>query len=241
VQTVTLDHLTSQYVTFRPGAGTASTENLSVAVNLPDQVTVPLATLVSVSTTGALSFTEMTLDSAGKGQAIVDDFGGMREVVLVLGNGSARFDQATCFQRQTRYSCGGATFRDENLRFAYSGALGDTPVDPGEPGGPIGDTTAPRISNVVDRPDPFRVNGSRIWHLFFTLSEPSRFIVEIRNPAGRVVARAADSAPAVRIDISWNGVIGRRLAPKGRYPYKITAIDAAGNRRAARGTVTIRR
>jgi hypothetical protein len=52
--------------------------------------------------------------------------------------------------------------------------------------------------------------------------------------------RLADSVGAnTRIDANWNGVLGTRLAPKGKYGYKITARDAAGNSRAVRGTVTI--
>jgi hypothetical protein len=240
VQTLTLDHLSSQYVTFRPGAGTAATENLTVAVNLPDAATSPLATLVSVSTSGTLSFTEMTLNTAGEGQSTVTGFGGMREVVLVLGNGSSRFDQASCYQGRTPYSCGGASFRDDNLRFAYSGALGDTAVDPGDPGGPVGDTTPPRITNVSDRPDPFRPNGTRIWRLLFTIDEPA-FVNITLTRSGTRVLRVGQSFPATNIVLRWNGVKNGRLVPTGRYTYTITATDTSDNRRVVRGTVTVRR
>ncbi|MGH2806913.1 MAG: MXAN_6640 family putative metalloprotease, partial [Actinomycetota bacterium] len=205
VQTVTLDHLSSQYVTFRPGTGVAPDESLSVAINGPDDATSPLATLVSVSPTGTLSFTEMTLDAEGRGQATIPNFAGMREVVLVLGNGSSRFDQATCYTSRTPHSCGGAVFRDENLRFAYSGTLGDTPVDPGEPGDPPGDTVAPHITNVSDRPDPFRVNGRRLWRLFFTIDEPGFVSIQLKNPAGRRILRVgqAFTDPVTDVVFQW--------------------------------------
>jgi hypothetical protein len=241
IGTFSEDHLSSRYVSFRPAAGTDPAANLSVAVRLPAAATSPVATVVSVPTAGTPTSTQITITN-GEGTATVP-FGSTSEVVLVLSNASSRIPRSSCnfFQPQTPFSCGGRP-SDEDQGFGYSGALGDTPVEPGDPGGPPVDSTAPRITNVVDRPDPFRPNGTRLWHLLFTINEASFVSVEVRNPAGRRVLRLADSVGAgTRIDANWNGVLGRRFAPNGRYAYIITATDAADNRRVARGSVTIRR
>ncbi|HEY7874776.1 MAG TPA: hypothetical protein VIG64_06600 [Actinomycetota bacterium] len=109
-----------------------------------------------------------------------------------------------------------------------------------------GDTLAPRITDVVDKPDPFTPNGDgsrdRV-KLLFSLSEPAAVTLTIFKPKGAPLGyllNDVDAPQAGRYLAKWNGKVGTTVVRRGTYSYLIEAVDAAGNQGAARGTVTVR-
>jgi V8-like Glu-specific endopeptidase len=112
---------------------------------------------------------------------------------------------------------------------------------------PPGDTTAPALSDVADRPDPFSPNGDGFKDkvkFLFTLSEPAKVTMTIFKPNGSLLGYLlsnADAPQAARYKAKWNGKAGSKVVKNGTYKYVIQAKDAAGNQGAAQGTVTVRR
>lgn len=108
------------------------------------------------------------------------------------------------------------------------------------------DTSAPLITDVFDRPDPFTPNGDgrrdRV-RIYWTIYETAYVRVRIEKRSGRLVKRFAGSwDEAGGWYIPWNGRNrSGRLARSGIYIYKISAADVSGNRRVKRGRVTLRR
>ena len=245
---VTLDHLTNGYVAFQPH-GLAATDNLTVAVDATDEATSPKATVVTVSSAGVSTIMPVPLDASGAGQLLVRGFGEMAEVVLVLTNGSSRFNPQSC-GGSTPFSCLGATFIDDGSTFGYSGAVGDVAVTPPPSGGGNVDTTAPRITKVSDGPDPFkplcRCPKKRV-RINWTINERSQTTVAVfkRNGVTRVrhiVTGITTPTPDPDWFVTWNGRSDAgRVVRRGLYVYKIKAVDDAGNVAVKRGTVTVRR
>ena len=241
---VVLDHLTSSHIAFTPGADVAPDAQMTVAVDLPDGVRGSEATVVIMKTGQAPVVQPMSLDASGAGNQTVEFGRGIVErVVLVLTNGSSRFG-SDCFNQTTSFSCIGGTPTDENLTFAYAAQLGTEvpPVTGGGGGGGGGDTTPPHITGVSDRPDPFRANGTRKMTINFTLDEDAFMKIQIFAPNGTRVLNFARTVPADRYFFQWNGVFRNRLVKAGKYVYKLSAVDGAGNRSAVKkGTNTVTR
>ena len=238
---ITLDHLTSRYVSFTPGADTPADGKMTIAVDLPDLVRGSEATAVIQRLGVDPELAPLRLDDRGKGQLTVDfGHGVVERVVLVLSNGSSRFKG--CWVSRTDFSCAGTPV-DDNMPFAFAAQLG-TVAPPVQGGDPPRDTTPPRITNVSDGPDPFRVNGTRLLKINFRLGELSAaFKAEIRDSSGtRVFGLAETNLPAGGYTIKWNGVYRRQLIKAGKYTYKLSAVDAAGNRSAVKkGTFIVKR
>jgi V8-like Glu-specific endopeptidase len=119
-----------------------------------------------------------------------------------------------------------------------------TPSPSPTPSSPPGDTIAPELSVVVDRPDPFSPNGDGVKDkvkILFTLSEPSHVTITILKPSGSLLGTlvSADAPEAARYKARWNGKVGRSAVRNGTYRYVIVAVDAAGNKASARGTTTV--
>lgn len=227
-----IDHLTSRYIAFTPGADTPTDGEMTIAVDLSDLVTGSEATVV-IEKPGAVPIVQpMTLDSDGTGHQTVEfGQGSVSRVVLVLSNGSSRFRE--CFTGSA-FSCFG-TPRDDNQVYMYAAQLGPTAP-------PVRDTIAPRITNVSDGPDPFRPNGTRRLKINFTLDEASFFKAEIRNSSGTRVFSLSQNLTPDRWIISWNGVYRRQFIKAGKYTYKLSAVDAAGNKSSVKkGTFTVKR
>lgn len=119
----------------------------------------------------------------------------------------------------------------------YVAAGGDAPPP---------DTTAPELTNVVDGPDPFTPLGKRkrATKIKFTLNETARVAFVIKNRSGAKVWKIPTSElePA-RYYAKWKGRHFRtgRVVKAGRYTYKITATDPAGNTASKSGKVRVKR
>jgi hypothetical protein len=116
-------------------------------------------------------------------------------------------------------------------------------LDPSEP---PPDTTAPEITNVKDAPDPFTPKGrtKKTTKISFVLSEAASVTVDVENRGGTVVRTllSAASKPAGAVAVRWNGKsTQRKFVRPGRYTYRITATDTAGNEGTASGVVTVKK
>lgn len=107
------------------------------------------------------------------------------------------------------------------------------------------DTTAPVVSDLADRPDPFNPREDRRAVIRFTLSERAEVSVRVERRDGTVVVRlrSGDVVPAGVVRTRWDGRNrSGRIVENGRYRYVVKAVDAAGNRSATRqGVITVRR
>lgn len=233
------DHLTSRFVSLKPGAGIGGTEQISIAVNLgtaPGQA----AAVVNIAN-NAMTVTEIPLTN-GEGTATVS-FGGQQEVVLVLSNAS------------TRMTCGGGSFAcsgkpvDDNQGHNWAAAVGTTAPDPGDPtggGGDPGDTEAPVVSGLSASPSTFRANGQNSTVITFSINEAAVVNLKIVNNSGTKVFGLTDrnnvDGPGT-YGLRWFGTNNRgRLVPAGKYRIKIKGTDADGNVGATRTTsVTVKR
>ncbi|MDQ4024789.1 MAG: hypothetical protein M3217_04765, partial [Actinomycetota bacterium] len=117
VRIAQLDHLTSAYVAFSPGAGVS---NLRVAVDLPAAKTSPRATLLIMLADGSAERASFEVDSSGIGLLDLNELGreftmaSVDKVVLVLDNASTRMSRC---QQVTPWSCGKPLHDD--LQFAF--------------------------------------------------------------------------------------------------------------------------
>jgi hypothetical protein len=112
-----LDHLTSSYVSFRPGTGVRPNARLRIVLNLPQSLRGSEATLVRVARNGTRTVTPLDLNGAGDVTRTIP-FGKTRSVVLVLTNASARYQ---CWVGSP-FACSGVP-RDDDLVFRYEAAL----------------------------------------------------------------------------------------------------------------------
>lgn len=108
------------------------------------------------------------------------------------------------------------------------------------------DTTPPSITNVKDAPDPFTPAGrtKRSTKISFTSSEAATITITIQNRAGTVVRTLVNSVqkPAGAVSARWNGKSSQaKIVKPGRYTYRITATDAAGNQTTRSGAVTVKK
>ena len=116
-----LDHLSSAYVSLKPGAGVS---NLRVAVDLPAARTSPRATLLVVLADGTAEHASFQVDSAGFGVLDLNKLGyqftqaSVQKVILVLDNASTRMSRC---QQVTPWSCGKPV--DDDLQFAFAAAV----------------------------------------------------------------------------------------------------------------------
>ena len=108
------------------------------------------------------------------------------------------------------------------------------------------DTTAPRITNVSDTPDPFTPNNDdkKDATVFrWEIDERALVTLKIFTKSGTMV-RDLMREHLAKGDwkIAWGGRDGTgHILPGGTYVYKIRAEDNAGNRRVVKREVTIRR
>jgi hypothetical protein len=114
-----LDHLTSWYGAFQPGAGVARNAKLRIQLDLPSRARGSEATLLTVAVSGQVTTLRLGLDSTGDvKRTVAFGRGKVKAVILVLTNASARY---TCF-RGSVFACMGQPLDDE-LEFAYRAAL----------------------------------------------------------------------------------------------------------------------
>jgi len=114
-----LDHLTSWYGAFKPGASVAANARLRVTLDLPPRERGSEATLLITAPNGKV--TTIPLKIAGSGhvaRTVGFGRGKVKGVILVLTNASTRYD---CF-RGSPLACGG-TARDDGLDFRYRVSL----------------------------------------------------------------------------------------------------------------------
>jgi V8-like Glu-specific endopeptidase len=110
----------------------------------------------------------------------------------------------------------------------------------------VPDTTAPRLTNVTDGPDPFTPLRStkRKTTIRFTLDEEADVTLTIKNKSGTVVAKVPTARlQPNRYSVIWNGRNFRtgKVVKAGTYTYKIKAKDPAGNPAIKSGKVTVKR
>lgn len=111
-------------------------------------------------------------------------------------------------------------------------------------GGP--DTTPPKLTKVVDGPDPFTPLGrrKRATKIRFTLNETARVAFVIKSRSGAKVFQIPTSKlePA-RYYARWNGRHFKtgRVVKGGIYKYRITATDLTGNTASKSGKVRVKR
>jgi hypothetical protein len=123
-KTVKLRHLASAHYSLKPGRGASATGKVRVAVDLPNLVTKPAATLLVFLKSGALSVKPISLNSLGNGAKTVSfGRGVVSRVAVLLTNASVRFNLGTCWSFTTTYSCGGALARDENRAYSFKAKL----------------------------------------------------------------------------------------------------------------------
>ncbi|HEV2756883.1 MAG TPA: choice-of-anchor Q domain-containing protein [Actinomycetota bacterium] len=115
-----------------------------------------------------------------------------------------------------------------------------------DPSDPPADGTAPAITSVKDAPDPFTPRGrtKKTTKISFVLSEAAAVTVNVENRGGTVVRSllTAVQKAAGSVSVRWNGKSGQaKFVKPGRYTYRISAVDAAGNEGTASGTVTVKK
>lgn len=118
---VALDHLTTSYVSVKPGRGVGRRSKLLLSVDGPRYASGPEASVITVSRTGRVKWFVYQLNGKGDG-ALRVPFGKGRisQVVLVLTNASTR---TRCWVDEAfTYSCAGAP-RDDHRIYAYSATL----------------------------------------------------------------------------------------------------------------------
>ena len=108
------------------------------------------------------------------------------------------------------------------------------------------DTTAPRLTNITDGPDPFTPLRStkKKTTIRFTLGEKADVTFTIKNKAGTVVAKLPTTRlQPNRYSVIWNGKNFRtgKIVKAGTYTYKIKAKDLAGNPMTKSGKTTVKR
>jgi V8-like Glu-specific endopeptidase len=108
------------------------------------------------------------------------------------------------------------------------------------------DTTAPRLTNVTDGPDPFTPLRStkKKTTIRFTLDEEADVTLTIKNKSGNVVAKVPTTRlQPNRYSVIWNGRNFRtgKVVKAGTYTYKIKAKDLAGNPVTKSGKTTVKR
>jgi hypothetical protein len=108
------------------------------------------------------------------------------------------------------------------------------------------DTTAPRLTNITDGPDPFTPLRStkKKTTIRFTLGEKADVTFTIKNKAGTVVAKLPTTRlQPNRYSVIWNGKNFRtgKIVKAGTYTYKIKAKDLAGNPVTKSGKTTVKR
>ena len=118
---VTLDHLTSAYATYKPGRGVGDRARLRVSVDLPNYGLGPEASIVTVKRSGALKVIALELDSQGNAVRTVGfSKSKVFSVTVVVTNASTRF--VDCFRANMPYSCMGLP-QDDDQVFAWQVTL----------------------------------------------------------------------------------------------------------------------
>jgi hypothetical protein len=116
---LTMDHLTTGYVSLKPGSGVAADAKIRVEVDGPDHARGPEATLVVKRASGAIKHYAFELDAKGDGvRTVAFGRGGVTSVTLVLTNASIRFRCGG----NTRYSCQGKP-KDDDTRLVFDVTL----------------------------------------------------------------------------------------------------------------------
>jgi hypothetical protein len=104
------------------------------------------------------------------------------------------------------------------------------------------DRTAPRISLLRVRPNPFNLAKTRRCAITFRLGEASKVTVKIKR--GKIIVRKLPTRyyrPG-SIKRYWNGRNSkRRLVKAGKYTVVVIAVDRAGNRRVRTRSLTVKR
>jgi len=100
---------------------------------------------------------------------------------------------------------------------------------------------APSFTLVSDSADPFKVTGTTLSTIKYTLSEDAAVTVRILNSAGapiKVLQNALATTAGAKT-ITWNGKNeAGALVEDGTYIYEISAVDAAGKSATTTGTIT---
>ncbi len=116
-----LDHLTHRFIRIGRGRGVHAGARLRVSVSGPPSGTTPSATLVVVADDGSVGLRPIVLNRSGDGAATVGFGSEVRRIVVVLGNGSVRYQD--CYDFSGPYACNGGTPRDENQSFSMTARL----------------------------------------------------------------------------------------------------------------------
>jgi hypothetical protein len=105
------------------------------------------------------------------------------------------------------------------------------------------DRAAPRVTNLNSTPKPFNMNRARFARFSYHVNEAAQARAAILR-GGKVVKSlpARRLARAGNIVHTWNGTNKRnRLVAAGRYGFRVTVSDAAGNRRVAKTAIRVSR
>jgi hypothetical protein len=121
-RSLVLDHLTNAALVLRPAAKLPRRTRLRIAVNAPDLVHLPRATVQVRRRNGSMRLLTVSLDSHGDGTRTVSfDPRVVARVVVTLTNASLRM--VSCgSDSQDRYSCGGRS-ADDGLSFGVRARL----------------------------------------------------------------------------------------------------------------------
>ena len=109
------------------------------------------------------------------------------------------------------------------------------------------DETPPRITRLSDRPDPFSPNGDGRkdrTRIKFRVNEPVKLLFTIKNKRRKTVYKiSVPNLSAGAYFIIWRGrhFKTNRLVKRGRYAYRVRAVDAAGNRTVKAGRSRVKR
>lgn len=233
-----VDHLASRYISFTPGTGVASAEQLTVAVDMGSSP-MQKASLVSLAGT-TMTVREIDLID-GEGHLTIP-FGDQAETVLVLTNASNRMTNCSSWMPGD-YSCGGSALDDDRTA-VYSAVTGSTLVDPGDPV-EGGTQTGPRVQNFKANPDVFSPNGDgrkdKTKIIFDLLDNASVTLSLIKN--GTVLRRFARNQAlegGYRYGTVWDGKSGGRVVKNGTYTLKLKAVTPTGTT-TKKTSVTVRR
>jgi len=98
------------------------------------------------------------------------------------------------------------------------------------------DKTAPTISSVTGAPSPFfprkRDGYKDDFKVKFRSSEAGTMKLTVRNSSGNVVRTVTKSVAAGSNSITWNGKYASGSVKSGKFTYRLTMTDAAGNARS---------
>ena len=220
-----VDHLSSRNISFKPGAGVAPTDVITLSVDLGPR-DMQRATVVSIAP-GTQTVQNIPL-VLGQGELTVP-FGDQTEVVLVMSNASNKMNNCVGWTPGS-YSCGGDPADDDRIH-KYAGVIGTDAAEPGTGDGGSGGEP-PSVTNFNASPNPFFPEckcRKKTTKIRFTLGDPAAVTLDLYRGSRHLGWFVQDQ----NLDpdtwmLEWDGKLGTRKAREATYTIKLTAVGSDG-------------